>query len=75
MGEGLKPEEFESYAREVGGAFHQEWEGRFMFFAHPLEEKWRAALEENWLGTSLRQKTEAAMKDLADLETRMLGKK
>lgn len=75
MGEGLKPEEFESHAKEVGGAFQQEWEGRFYFFVHPLEEKWRAALEENWLGTSLLQKTEAAIKDLADLRTRMLGKK
>lgn len=75
MSEGLKPEEFESNAREVGGAFQQEWEGRFSFFAHPLEEKWRAALEENWSGTSLLEKTQAAIKDLADLETRMLGKK
>jgi phenylalanyl-tRNA synthetase alpha chain len=75
VGEGLKPEEFESHAKEVGGAFQQEWEGRFYFFALPLEEKWRAALDENWLGTSLLQKTEAAMKDLADLRTRMLGKK
>ena len=75
MSEGLKPEEFESYAREIGGAFRQEWEGRFMFFAHPLEEKWQSALEENWLGTSLLEKIQAAMKDLADLDTRMLGKK
>jgi len=75
VSEGLKPEEFESYAREIGGAFRQEWEGRFMFFAHPLEEKWRATLEENWSGTSLLEKTQAAMKDLADLDTRMLGKK
>jgi phenylalanyl-tRNA synthetase alpha chain len=75
VGEGLKPEEFESYAREIGEAFRQEWEGRFMLFAHPLEEKWRAALEENWLGSSLLDRTKAALKDLADLDTRMLGKK
>jgi phenylalanyl-tRNA synthetase alpha chain len=75
VAEGLKPEEFESHASEIGGAFHQEWEGRFMFFAHPLEEKWRAALEENWLGTGLLEKTETAIRDLAELDTRMLGKK
>lgn len=71
--DGLKPEDFEPYAKEVEEAF-QDWQGRFHSF-FDSREKWIEALNSQWQGTSVLEKAQAAQNDLKERRTQLLGKK
>jgi phenylalanyl-tRNA synthetase alpha chain len=71
--DGLKPEDFEPYAKLVGEAF-SECQARF----HPIldsDEKLIETLNSQWPGTTMLQKAEAALVELDDWRNRLLGKK
>jgi phenylalanyl-tRNA synthetase alpha chain len=73
MTEGLKPEDIEPHAKLVEKEFW-EWQQRF-HSVFDSRDKLIEAIDTQWEGAGLPQKTEAALAELARERNRLLGKK